>query len=124
MRLNHLDLPVANPADTKNFFERHFGFSTIFEREDGLIVMLDDTDFALTLSPIVLNSPREFPTGFHVGFNLSLEAELHCAYTTLTSAGIEIVRPLGMLGGALTFQCLAPGPLLVEVAWRNVSTTE
>jgi catechol 2,3-dioxygenase-like lactoylglutathione lyase family enzyme len=59
MRLNHLDLPVTDTCATKAFFERHFGFKTIFEREDGLVVMLDDARFALTLSPVPTNSPGE-----------------------------------------------------------------
>ena len=119
MRLNHLDLPVSDTVATKAFFEQHFGFENLFERDDGLVVMLDDEDFALTLSPVPTNAPSEFPSGFHVGFNLQSEAEVRRKYQALSEAGVVIARPLGMLGGALTFQCMAPGEVLVEIAWRD-----
>jgi catechol 2,3-dioxygenase-like lactoylglutathione lyase family enzyme len=42
MKLNHIDLPVADIAGVRAFFESHFGFRCIFEREDDLPVLLDD----------------------------------------------------------------------------------
>ena len=37
------------------------------------------------------------------------------------TSGVPIVRPLGDLAGAMTFHCQAPGPILVEVAYRPLS---
>jgi catechol 2,3-dioxygenase-like lactoylglutathione lyase family enzyme len=119
MNLNHLDLPVADIAAARDFFTAQFGFRSIFEREDGLTVLLDDADFALTLSPLPASERIHYPTGFHVGFMLDAEEELLDAHQRLSDAGVEIVRPLGLLGGALTFHCLAPGPLLLELSWRR-----
>ncbi|WP_424191192.1 VOC family protein [Ampullimonas aquatilis] len=118
MQLNHLDLPVPQTSATKAFFVEHLGFTCVFEREDGLTVLIDEAGFALTLSPLPSGESLKYPTGFHVGFNFQEEAQVVQAHDRLASMGVEIVRPLGQLGGALTFHCNAPGPVLVEFGWR------
>ena len=118
MKLNHIDLPVTDIAGARSFFERLFGFHCILSRRDGLTVLLDEADFALTLSPLPQGESLRYPSGFHVGFNLPDEASFNDAYTRLIDAGIVIVREKSLLGGAPTFQCEAPGPLIVEFAWR------
>jgi lactoylglutathione lyase len=50
MNLNHIDLPVSDIDGARAFFETYFGFRCVFAREDGLTVLLDETNFALTLS--------------------------------------------------------------------------
>ena len=118
MKLNHIDLPVADIAAARRFFETHFELRCIFTREDGLTVLLDEDGLALTLSPLPQGEALKYPTGFHIGFNLDNEDELFEVHRRIVSAGVPIVRPLGDLAGALTFHCQAPGPILVEVAWR------
>lgn len=118
MTLNHIDLPVSDIVGAKTFFESYFGFGCVFEREDGLTVLLDKSEFALTLSPLPPGENLRYSTRFHVGFNLDTEGELMSFYKLFRSAGVEISRPLGDLGGAPTFQCRAPGPLTVELSWR------
>ncbi len=119
MKLNHIDLPVVDITGARHFFETHFGMRCVFAREDGLTVLLDEGGLALTLSPLPQGEELKYPTGFHVGFNLSSEGEVLEVHQRVLAAGIPIVRPLGDLAGALTFHCLAPGPILIEVAWRS-----
>jgi catechol 2,3-dioxygenase-like lactoylglutathione lyase family enzyme len=118
MNLNHIDLPVSDIAGARDFFERHFAFRCILARADGLTVLLDDGGFALTLSALPPGERLSYPTGFHVGFNVREEQELLSAHERLVAAGVEMARPLGKMGGALTFQCKAPGPVIVELGWR------
>jgi catechol 2,3-dioxygenase-like lactoylglutathione lyase family enzyme len=118
MNLNHIDLPVGDIAGARAFFELHFGFRCIFVHDSGLTVLLDDAGFALTLSTVPPGEKLSYPTGFHVGFNVREEHELLSMHAQLAAAGVEIVRPLGKLGGALTFQCKAPGPVIVELGQR------
>jgi catechol 2,3-dioxygenase-like lactoylglutathione lyase family enzyme len=118
MKLNHIDLPVADIAAARLFFEMHFELRCIFTREDGLSVLLDEDGLALTLSPIPQGEVLKYPTGFHIGFNLDDEGDLLKVHRRIVCAGVPVVRPLGDLAGALTFHCQAPGPILVEVAWR------
>ncbi|MBN8945489.1 MAG: VOC family protein [Rhizobiales bacterium] len=119
MKLNHLDIPVADPAAVRTFFEDHFGLTCVFARADGLIVLIDELGFALTLSPLPEGEILSYPTGFHVGFNLDDEISVRSQHDRLRHAGVPIVRPLGLLGGAWTFQCHAPGGIVVEIAWRQ-----
>jgi len=119
MKLNHIDLPVVDIAATRLFFEAHFEMRCIFTREDGLTVLLDEDGLALTLSPLPYGEALKYPTGFHVGFNLDHEHELFEVHERLVAAGVPIVRPLGDLAGAMTFHCQAPGPILIEIAWRT-----
>lgn len=118
MLLNHLDLPVPQTSETRDFFVKNLGFQCIFERDDGLAVLIDEAGFALTLSPLPRGEALRYPTGFHIGFNFQEESRLIQVHERLVATGAEIVRHLGQLGGALTFQCKAPGPLLVEFGCR------
>ncbi len=118
MKLNHIDLPVTDIQGTRAFFEKHFGLRCVFTRADGLTVLLDEDNLALTLSPLSEGEKLNYPTGFHIGFNLDDQDELFETHGRIVAAGIPIIRPLGDLAGALTFHCQAPGPLLIEVAYR------
>jgi lactoylglutathione lyase len=117
MKLNHIDLPVTDIAAVRLFLETRFELRCIFTREDGLTVLLDENRLGLTLSPLPQGEGLKYPTGFHVGSNLDGEDELLELHGGIRSAGVPIVRPLSV-AGALTFHCQAPGPILVEVAWR------
>jgi catechol 2,3-dioxygenase-like lactoylglutathione lyase family enzyme len=118
MNLNHIDLPVADLPGATAFFRDLMGFQCVFARADGLTVLLDEDQLALTLSPVPPGEALRYPTGFHIGFNLDHEHELYETHGRIAAAGLSIIRPLGDLGGALTFQCEAPGPLVIEFAWR------
>lgn len=119
MNLNHLDLPVCDVGASRSFFERYFGFKCIFVRGDGLIVLLDEDGFALTLSQLPSEETLKYPTGFHIGFNVDSEDDLFEVHKLIVTAGVPIVRAIGKFEGATTFHCLAPGPILVEVAYRS-----
>jgi catechol 2,3-dioxygenase-like lactoylglutathione lyase family enzyme len=116
MKLNHIDLPVDDHVAARKFFETHFGFRCILAR-DRLAVLRDDAGFALTLSALPAGERLSYPTGFHIGFNLREEQELRSAHERLVAAGVEIARPLARMGDAMTFQCTAPGALIVELGW-------
>ena len=90
MKLNHIDLPVKDIHGVRTFLERHFGFRCIFERDDGLTVLLDEDGLALTLSTIPANETLHYPTGFHVGFNLDSQDELFETHGQLIAAGAPI----------------------------------
>jgi catechol 2,3-dioxygenase-like lactoylglutathione lyase family enzyme len=118
VNLNHIDIPTTDVSAGRSFFERHFGFRCIFTRGDGLTVLLDEDNFALTLSPLADGENLHYPTGFHIGFNVDNEHELYETHGRLAAAGVPIVRHPADLGGALTLHCYAPGPILVEVVYR------
>jgi catechol 2,3-dioxygenase-like lactoylglutathione lyase family enzyme len=119
MKLNHVDVQTTETSAARVFFERHFGFRCIFAREDGLTVLLDEAGFALTLSPLHAGAPQQFPSGFHIGFNVESKDEFYETHHLLAAAQVPIVLEPTMLGGALTFHCHAPGSILVEIAYRG-----
>jgi catechol 2,3-dioxygenase-like lactoylglutathione lyase family enzyme len=118
MKLNHLDLPVPDITATQHFFETHFGFNCFYQG-NGLVVLKDEVGFALTLSSRPVGREFDFPPGFHIGFIVEEEDTLRSIYAKLVASGVNIVYPLGQLGGALTFQFHAPDSVLVEVSWRS-----
>src|SRR5882724_10539491 len=103
MKLNHIDLPVADIAAARLFFETHFELRCIFTREHELTVLLDEDSLALTLSLLPQGETLKYPTGFHIGFNLDNEDELFELHGRIVAAGVPVVRPLGDLAGAMTF---------------------
>ena len=90
MNLNHLDLPVPNTGEVEAFFVDHFGFRRIFRREDGLVVLLDEDGFALTLSPTLNTHVAQYPDGFHVGFNVDCEDDLFEVHRRMVVARVPI----------------------------------
>jgi hypothetical protein len=63
MKLNHINLAVADVAATQGFFERYFDFHFVETKDDGILTILtDDAGFVLILSNIdrqvVLSYPR------------------------------------------------------------------
>lgn len=118
MLLNHLDLPVTDVVAAKAFFQDQLGFRELFARGSELAVLSDEAGFALTLSGLAGGDLPAWPTGFHVGFNFGTKAEVTGIHEQLRAIGVPIIRRLGELHGALTFQCLAPGDVIVEFgAW-------
>jgi catechol 2,3-dioxygenase-like lactoylglutathione lyase family enzyme len=117
MHLNHLDLAVRDVPAASSFFQNHFDLSLAWERP-GLALMTDGHGFALVLSALLVNESDTYPRGFHVGFNVPTSNEVTERYERIKAAAVPIVREPGLLGGALTFQCMAPGGLVVEVGHR------
>lgn len=111
MNLNHIDIPTTDVSAARSFFEKHFGFRRIFARDDGLTVLLDEDNFALTLSPLSDSEKLHYPSGVHIGFNVDSEHELYELHGRLAAATVPIIRHPADIGGALIFQCHA-GPNL------------
>lgn len=50
MQLNHLNLCVDNPTEARMLFERSFGFQTVEQRGNAVVLMTDGQGFTLILS--------------------------------------------------------------------------
>lgn len=118
MRLNHLDLPVSDVAETRRFFEQWFGFT--HERtlgQDGLSILRDESGLVLVLSRRPRRGPQGFPETFHIGFHLETADAVQTLYQQLSDAGIVSPAPTEQRG-AFSFYVTAPGGVLVEIAHR------
>ena len=118
MRLNHLDLPVPDIAETRAFFEKYLGFtheSTL--GRDGLSILRDEAGMVLVLSRRPPEGPQGFPGSFHIGFHLESEEAVTNLYARLAKDGKATVPPSFQRGG-FTFYCTAPGEIMVEIGYR------
>jgi catechol 2,3-dioxygenase-like lactoylglutathione lyase family enzyme len=115
MHLNHINLAVPDVAQTREFFETHFGFNCIAARgQNTLAVLTDASGFILTLSNFEHATQVEYPGAFHIGFNQENREQVDAMYQRLTSAGVD-AEPPKEFHGAWTFYFRAPGGFLVEV---------
>ena len=114
MKLNHVNLPVADISATREFFERQFGLHCIAEPADSIVVLTDNAGLVLTISNFGHAERVSYPKGFHIGFMQDSDDKVDAIYDRLKTGGIEPGRPHDM-HGAHTFYFTAPGGFTVEV---------
>ncbi|HMF19608.1 MAG TPA: VOC family protein [Gemmataceae bacterium] len=68
MPLNHLNLTVPDVPQTRAFFEKYFRFRCVAAPESGVIVLVDESGFILTLNNFDNAGEVVYPGAFHVGF--------------------------------------------------------
>src|SRR5262249_56138803 len=68
VKLNHVNLPVADVPAARDFFEKHFGFHRIAEPTDANVVLTDNAGLVLTISNFDHVDKVTYPKWFHVGF--------------------------------------------------------
>ena len=113
MSLNHLNLTVPSVQDTRNFFEKYFGFRRLVDREN-LAVLSDQRGFVLALNNFGKAADVPYPKAFHVGFMQSDRQQVDEFYRRLKADGYEPGAPKEF-HGAWTFYFSAPGGFMIEV---------
>jgi catechol 2,3-dioxygenase-like lactoylglutathione lyase family enzyme len=114
MALNHLNLTIPDAPQTRAFFERYFGFRCVAEPESGVIVLVDESGFILTLNNFDKAGEIVYPGAFHVGFRQDSPEQVDAIHKRLKSDGFHM-QPPHEFHGAWTFYFRAPGGFLVEV---------
>jgi catechol 2,3-dioxygenase-like lactoylglutathione lyase family enzyme len=114
MALNHLNLTVPDVPQTRAFFEKYFGFQCIAEPENGVIVLVDESGFILTLNNFDKAAEVVYPGAFHVGFRQDSREQVDAIHQRLKADGFDMKQP-HEFHGAWTFYFRAPGGFLVEV---------
>lgn len=119
MKLNHLHINVPDVAIARDFYERFFGFSLLFEHGPGVFLQ-DDVGFQLALDPLEEGQKVDFPSWYHFGFCLDSKKEVKELYEKMKSFGVEFVREYREFDDvAANFYCWAPGPYQMEVTWNK-----
>lgn len=93
MKLNHLNLPVANVPTAREFFQTYFGFESVDAKlNETLSVMQNDDRFTLVLMNNNLNENGNstYPDAFHFGFFLDDEEQVNAMYNRLKDGGVEL----------------------------------
>ena len=111
MKLNHLNLTVDDVPAAQGVFEKYFGLTTVFNREDNFAAMFDDNGSVLTL---MKGKQVSYPGTFHVGFMQESEERVNEINRRLKDDGFE-VKPPARTHGSWTFYFQAPGGLTIEV---------
>ncbi len=119
MKLNHLNLPVADVAATRTFFEEYFSFRCIETKgSDMLSVLSGPDDFTLVLMAgnFNRNDNHNYPDAFHIGFFVPTREEVTQTYERLKAGGIELAQEPASMRGTFGFYFHAPGGILTEVS--------
>jgi lactoylglutathione lyase len=114
VKLNHVNLPVADVLATRDFFEKHFGFRCIAEPTNADVVLTDNAGLVLTISNFDHADKISYPKWFHIGFMQESDEKVDDIYDRLKMAGMQLGKPENM-HGARTFYFTAPGGFTVEV---------
>lgn len=114
MDLNHLNLRVADPSRSRQFYERWFGFREKLS-EDGAVFLTNDDRFLLALFPA--ETAASMPPGYHFGFNLDGPAAVRQMHQAMTERGVE-PGDLEDWEDYVTFRCHDLDGHEVEVFWE------
>jgi catechol 2,3-dioxygenase-like lactoylglutathione lyase family enzyme len=115
MKLNHINLTVADASETAAFLEKYFGMRRMDGAEDKktFAVLFDDDGLVLTLMRGGRGAEPEYPSTFHIGFGQPSEEKVNEINRRLKEDGFDVEPP--QRSHAWTFYVRAPGGFMVEV---------
>ena len=119
MKLNHLNLPVENVAETRQFFEQYLGFTTVETKGDNMLsVMQDEDGFSLVImaNNFNRNGNSKYPDALHIGFLVSSKEEVNELYDKLKAGRVALEHAPSNMRGVYGFYFHAPGNILTEVS--------
>ncbi len=114
MNLNHINLPVADIAASRDFFVKYLGMKVVFERGEMLAILRDESGLILNLSHFDKASEIRYHKDFHIGFFLNTREEAQSIYDQMLADGLSVGEPK-KAQGRWTFYVNAPGGFEVEV---------
>lgn len=115
MKLNHLNLAVADAAETARFLEKYFGLCALggTEHKKTFAILTDDDGLVLTLIRAG-GGEISYPPTFHLGFGQESEEKVNEIHRRLQDDGYCVEPPSRQ--HAWTFTVRAPGGFDIEVA--------
>jgi catechol 2,3-dioxygenase-like lactoylglutathione lyase family enzyme len=117
VKLNHLDLQVADVPRAVTFFEDAFGFQLQSNRRSSTIAILSDSEgFVLVLQRKKSASDR-YPDGFHFGFLVDDLESVNRFHSRAVDLGLKTSGVIDNGRGTHVY-CTGPDGLLAEVSYR------
>jgi catechol 2,3-dioxygenase-like lactoylglutathione lyase family enzyme len=118
VKLNHLDLQVADVPAAAAFFEAHFDLRIESNRSSSALVFLHDGHgFWLVLQRRKRDTDA-YPEGFHIGFLLDDVPSVHAQQARLLAAGVQVSEVVTNNRGTMCY-CHGPSGILIEVSCRQ-----
>jgi lactoylglutathione lyase len=127
MKLNHLNLTVADPIETSAFLAKYFGLRPgggnlgiqMLNDDNGMVLTLIKArpdDYAASVEAEEGKKAKgvKYPSSFHIGFIQDSRERVNQINQQLLDDGIE-VDPPAHLHGSWTFYFKAPGGFTIEV---------
>ena len=120
MKLNHLSFPSSDPESTAVFFETYLGFTRTqasghwFLKRPGFDVVIEDVE---------ADSPQ-WPSSFHVGFELPTRADVESLHTRMVADGVSMETDVIGHARGSRFFCHAPGGVMFELNTRADAAPE
>jgi catechol 2,3-dioxygenase-like lactoylglutathione lyase family enzyme len=115
--MDHLAIPVADQARSRRFYETYFGFGARPARlyDGGVLMLYDDTGFALALGPA--DEPIARPTWLHFGVGLPDRDAVLALRDRLIADGVELVEEYDE-PEYVSVKCRDPDGYIVEASWE------
>jgi catechol 2,3-dioxygenase-like lactoylglutathione lyase family enzyme len=118
VKLNHLDLQVADVPRTVTFFEDAFGFQLQSNRRSSSIAILSDGDGFVLVLQHKKSEDERYPDGFHFGFLVEDPEFVHRFHAMAHQLGLEVSEIIENGRGTHVY-CKGPDGLLAEVSHRE-----
>ena len=113
LKLNHVDLVVAEIGEHRDFLRQWFGLAVEHE-DESICLMRDSGGLLLILRKAEPNEATEYPRDFHLGFFLPDEDTVTSMFDRMVNDGVAFTQTVD--GRPAKFRCLTPAGLLIEVA--------
>ncbi len=115
--MDHLAISVADQERSRRFYETYFGFGARPARryDDGVLMLYDESGFALALGPAVEPPPR--PAWNHFGVALASASAVRELRDRLAADGVELVEQSDE-PDYVSVKCRDPDGYVVEAAWE------
>ncbi|WP_245964820.1 VOC family protein [Trinickia dinghuensis] len=125
MKLNHLSFPSADAATTAQFFERQLGFTVAGTWDRSYILKRPGFDVVIEhVGDDIPENIPQWPTNFHLGFELPSLPAVQDLYDRFKAEGIELKTEIFNNGRGSRFFCAEPGGILFEINTRSDAAPE
>jgi catechol 2,3-dioxygenase-like lactoylglutathione lyase family enzyme len=115
MKLNHLDLQVADVRATTTLFQSLFGLRLQSNPSSSSIAILGDDDGFVLVLQRARNAAETYPSGFHLGFTLESVDTVHDVQARARALHLDVSDVIENNRGTMVY-CRMPDGYLVEVS--------
>lgn len=115
--MDHLAIPVRDQARSRRFYETYFGFEARPAKryDDGLLMLYNDTGFALALGRST--EPIAKPKWMHCGVGLPSREAVLALRDRFVDDGIELVEEWDE-SHYVSVKCRDPDGYIIEAFWE------